>query len=461
MSAPTVEHRFAYLAPSSCVPTPSGAELHLATSGGSGAHPRLFAGEVAHAGVQATALLVVAATARARFFDQGWRRFADPVITCHADRLRFESLSSCAGVYARHDADLAGGDGTVLHPGVTNVDVGADTRELLGRVVAGGPLHLDVGTEGVAVSTDGATAVERRVQIPVRWVKGFGEVAAAQRALDQRLQFDGPAAQRFLRTVPRAGRSLHLVPGPREPRWSTVAAPGSIVVNDPGRLKLLAPLVRHARSIVVRGGATGITSWQVDTPAGRTHLVLSPASTRGFSGEGRSLTPLAADGLAAVADAVADELAWQPILDPEALGRRVDERTADVDASLDVLAVRGQLGFDAATGAFFHRDLPYDLGRVEALHPRLAAARRIVDDGGVRLTPDGHEAWVTTRASEHRVRLTDTPPACSCTWWARYRSSRGPCKHVLAAQLALGGPQAGDTRSAADAATGLSGPTPD
>ena len=30
----------------------------------------------------------------------------------------------------------------------------------------------------------------------------------------------------------------------------------------------------------------------------------------------------------------------------------------------------------------------------------------------------------------------DGTAACTCPWWARYRGSRGKCKHVLAAELA-------------------------
>jgi len=91
---------------------------------------------------------------------------------------------------------------------------------------------------------------------------------------------------------------------------------------------------------------------------------------------------------------------------------------------LDVLAARGRAGFDLDAGVFFHRDLPYDLTQVEALHPRLLAARKLVPE--VRWEDD--HAWV----GEYRV----APPACSCEWWARYRGERGPCKHVLAAELA-------------------------
>ena len=58
------------------------------------------------------------------------------------------------------------------------------------------------------------------------------------------------------------------------------------------------------------------------------------------------------------------------------------------------------------------------------LHPRLLAARKLLSE----VKWDGDHAWV----GQYRV----TPPACTCEWWDRYRGERGPCKHVLAAELA-------------------------
>src|SRR6185436_10830959 len=96
-------------------------------------------------------------------------------------------------------------------------------------------------------------------------------------------------------------------------------------------------------------------------------LLLSPAVSRGFSGEGAVLAPLATEALQPLADDLALDLAWQPRLkgDP---------------AALDVLAARGRVGYDLELGAHFHRELPYDLERVEALHPRLRAARALVPE---------------------------------------------------------------------------------
>ncbi|MDA0183056.1 SWIM zinc finger domain-containing protein [Solirubrobacter phytolaccae] len=399
-----IEHAYTYAHPS----TATADALDLATSGGVAAHPHLFRGELNDPAIHASAILAVARTARARFFEHG-KVITDPVVTCHADRIRFEALSSCAGVYARHDALLSGADGEVLRVGVTNVDVNEATRGVLARVGGTGWLHLAVGEDEVQVAGPGGVAVERKVALPTRWVKGFGEVGVASRALQPGFELSGVAAQRFLRTsVPRT-REVFLMPGGR---WSVAGGAGAVAVRDPERLKLLEPLARFGSALRVWGGPTGVSAFTLTLgTAGTFTLVLSPASSRGFSGEGGSLNPLATEALQPQADDAELDLAWQPKL-------------AGDPAVLDVLAARGRAGFDLDAGGFFHRDLPYDLTQVEALHPRLLAARKLVPE--VRW--EGDHAWV----GQYRV----SPPACTCEWWGRYRGERGPCKHVLAAELA-------------------------
>ena len=185
----------------------------------------------------------------------------------------------------------------------------------------------------------------------------------------------------------------------------------AVAVRDPERLRLLEPLARLGTGLRVWGGPTGVSAFTLALGRAATFtLVLSPAKSRGFSGEGGTLEPLAAEALRPRADSAALDLAWQPRLsgDPQVL---------------DVLAARGRAGFDLDAGAYFHRDLPYDLATVETLHPRLIAARELVP--AVRWEGDH------ARVGAYRV----TPPACTCEWWSRHRGERGPCKHVLAAEL--------------------------
>ena len=40
---------------------------------------------------------------------------------------------------------------------------------------------------------------------------------------------------------------------------------------------------------------------------------------------------------------------------------------------------------------------------------------------------------------EHLVRLAADGDRCTCPWYAKHRSERGPCKHILAVQLVVEG----------------------
>ena len=61
----------------------------------------------------------------------------------------------------------------------------------------------------------------------------------------------------------------------------------------------------------------------------------------------------------------------------------------EVAAALNAAGSRGLVGFDLAEGAYFHRELPFDLTMVESLHPRLKDARKLVAGGGIRVTGRG------------------------------------------------------------------------
>lgn len=105
-----------------------------------------------------------------------------------------------------------------------------------------------------------------------------------------------------------------------------------------------------------------------------------------------------------------------------------------VRAALTVLGASGQVGYDLAEEAYFHRHLPYSAGDAEARNPRLRRARALVADGAVRL--DGALASVGKGDQGHLVRADDTGRlSCTCLWWAKYRGGRGPCTHALAVRM--------------------------
>lgn len=401
--------------------------------------PRFFSGLLARPDVTAAGLLAVADVAATRYFDAGAAlRVAnsDPVVTASGDRLRFESFSLCNGVHVRLDLLADGIDsGTVGH-GTTNVDVNQPLRTALAGVGPAALLHLEVGTDELVLATPEETHVERRVDLPDRWVRGFAETPVLTSRMVQRAALSGPEAARWLAGLPRAapGASYHLVPAHGGLRQSLRPGPGSVHLAGTARLAATARVTRHATGLRIYAGpdeADLASAWVLDLPGARLTLVLSPEIFRGFSGEGGLLTTLAADSAEDLATRLLEHLAWEPVIDRPALARASGMSAADTEAGLGFLAATGKVGYDLVEQTWFHRELPWDSARVERDNPRLRRARKLVAAGAVTPTAQG---W-TVRVEDHRHFVTREPLGCTCLWWAKYAGRRGPCTHVLATRL--------------------------
>ncbi len=452
MSA-AVQHTYEYARPSSV----ADGRLRLATSpapNDESAEPFVRA-RVAQPRAVALALRLVSDVVRSRHHIPAGALerilfMADPVLTWGGDVLRVEGFSSCCGIYVRADIGQSALDPRTARPGTTNVDFNDGMRAALGRVRDGDAVDLAVGADGVEVTHDARgdveTVVERKVSLPLRWLRGFVEVQAIQARMQPRLELDRAGAVRFLRGLPssaRASDAAWIVPSGRSARLGSTARDGAVRVAGMSRLRALEPGLPLAHRVVVHADpVTGASAWRLDGDAVALTVVISPETWRGFSGEGQVLDRLAAGEEPALAR-VRASLTWQSELTAE----RVSAQTA-VDANaagraLAWLATRGLVGFDLARDAWFHRVLPFDLDEARALldaqHPRLAAAKRLVDDDAVSLrASQGHvEATVAGDDVEHRVRLGPDGDRCTCPWYAKHQGDRGPCKHVLAVELAL------------------------
>jgi hypothetical protein len=64
-------------------------------------------------------------------------------------------------------------------------------------------LDLHATPERVVVGTSRGTIVERKVKLPMRWLKGFAEVQALATTLVHAATLSGPVARRFLSAIPR------------------------------------------------------------------------------------------------------------------------------------------------------------------------------------------------------------------------------------------------------------------
>ncbi|WP_408646740.1 SWIM zinc finger family protein [Streptomyces carminius] len=451
---------YAYVRASAVRDTQAGRSLTLETSGGAtpdgeAANPRFFDGFLTAPAAAATALLAVAGVAASRYYQPRPSAFLDPVVTAGGDRLRLESFSACCGVHARLDVLAPGLDGDDVGHGTTNVDIGPPLRLALARIGGLDPLHLRVGPDGLAATTFDGRFVEKKVPLPERWLRGFAEAQVIAAGLVPRAEIPAAEAAAVLRSLPRptqrsgAHTTRWVVPSGRTLRPATRPSPGAVCLPGCERLLSLQQVLRHASTVRVyapepershdewswaQQDPTAPVAWEAVLPGMRLTLLLSPHASRGFSGEGGVLDDLATGPAARDTDRVAELLAWEPKIDVADLSAQSGLEPGRVRAALTVLGTSGQVGYDLAEEAYYHRHLPYAAGAAGTRNPRLRGAKALVAQGAVRI--DGALAWVGKDEHAYLVRIEDGERmSCTCLWWARYRGGRGPCKHVLATRM--------------------------
>ncbi len=439
------EHSYHYIAPSQ-LSVGAQPRLTLATSSGAGSHPYFFEGEMRAPRLSAELLTAIHLIVGSRFFTPANSlaariALADPIVTSGGGVLRFEGFSGCCSAYIRADMLAEAYDGAIVGKGTTNVDFNAPMRAALAQVRDAGGLALSVGREGVGLRSGDITVIEKKVALPMRWVRGLLEVQSYQATMRKRIEISGLDALRFFRGLPRASTSktpLWVVAGQLGLRTTTQPDPGGVRITDTARLRVLEPLLGKAASLCVYADdAQQANAWVLDFGGMRLTLVLSAEVWRGFSGEGQALRALmqaGGDGEGGLA-AVRAHLQWQPSLCAPALAQTLHLPAAAVENALRVLGVSGLVGFDVTQASYFHRVLPFDLTHIEDMHPRLAGARALIDAGAVQLLRRAPlEALVTSAAVKHKVREAGGELSCTCPWYAKYQGARGPCRHILAVE---------------------------
>ncbi len=447
-----LNHTYRYLEPSELARQGPDWGLRLATCGGASPepseHPFFFDGRLRQPQVVAAMLLTLAKVVSTRFWMPLNPALLDPVVTSSEEVLRFEGFSSCCGVYARADLGAETFDADIQGRGTTNVDFNPAMRAALAQLRQGDGVRLAVGSAALQLTHEAETVVEKKVKLPVRWLKGFTEVQAYLLGLQPRFTISAAEGLRFLRSLPRSGnpkQAWWLTELGRGLRLSPRATKGAVRITGTERIRILEPLLAHATQLRVWAEeGSGVSAWEVLFTTGRFSILLSPELARGFSGEGQMLERLAGKAGHEAMPQVRAALRWQARIDAADVSARSGLPAPAVTAALAILGSRGLVGYDLAAGAYFHRELPFDMDKVEALQPRLLDARKIVAENRLRIVcrQDAGdelraEVYVQGTEVEHRVRLQPEGDRCTCPWYGKHQGDRGPCKHVLAARLVL------------------------
>jgi len=406
-----------------------------------------FQGSVNQPELFAKMLLALVGVVRSKFTRHG-QALLDPVVTCDNSGIRFEGFSGCCGVYVV--ATFSKSMFSSFEPclGTTNVDINDELRNGLARIRANNALQLAVNDRGIDVDVNENRFAEKKVKLPVRWLRGFGEVQSILPRLEHRLTCSGQDALKFLQKLPKnAGnqKPLAATQSGNHIRVSTNLKDEAVPIIGTDRLRLLQPLLRSHDCEVSAGrvGNSWISSWHCEFGDAQFLLLLSPGIYRGFSGEGQLLEKLEDESWQNAIDQVRAELESQQHVDPDELAARLNLAPQEVNKALAALAARGLLGFDLKRQCYIYRKLPFDSKLVETLQPRIIAARKLVANESVKPHKTENESdqtqWIVKGSDvDHLVTFADEQSKCTCIWYNKYQNSRGPCKHILAASIQSG-----------------------
>jgi hypothetical protein len=246
--ATVVEHVDRYNSPSAA----GGSGIFLAAASSAASTAPFFCGYLAAPRRSADLALLVAHVVETRFYTPPGmlKRLIvqrDPVITCGGGSLRLEGFSACCGVYARLDLRGEAFHADCFEPGTSNVDFNSPMRAALSKLRDGEPARLEVSASGFTLTSQSSgPAFERRVELPVRWIKGFLEVQAHQSRMERRLEISSVIGQRFLRDLPRQRTAgpVWVSPLSNSLRLSHSPVAGGVLAGGIERLKLLSQVAR-------------------------------------------------------------------------------------------------------------------------------------------------------------------------------------------------------------------------
>ncbi|WP_223606853.1 SWIM zinc finger family protein [Chryseobacterium sp. OSA05B] len=402
--------------------------------------PCFFWGDVSQPFILARCLITLSNIVKSSFNLSPFQMalLKDPIVTAGNERLRFEGFSHCAGVYARVDVLPDGLHGEFLENGTTNVDFNQAMITALGSICPNEKIMLSVGQKEVGLYKEEEKVVERKVPLPVKWIKGLSTVQIYLSESEKLHTFNKIQTQQLFRGIPKGPvkSDYYLIIRGNKPMFSPVKSADAVCIGGLNRLRLLEPLLPYIDQMQVFPHADmQSTTWQLYMGNIRFSFSLSRESWRGFSGEGAVLDSLIDDISDEWIDAL-DKYAYaNQSFNPSAFAVEENISLNTTDNLTGRLAAMGLLGYDLDDNGFFYRRLPFKLNRIIGLNPRMKNAEKLIAEGKVEILNKSlarTEARVEGTGVHHTVIIDNDKERCTCEWFSKYQGERGPCKHVLA-----------------------------
>ncbi|MFC0780046.1 SWIM zinc finger family protein [Flavobacterium sp. HJSW_4] len=367
----------------------------------------------------------------------------DPIVSAGSERLRFEGFSSCNGVYVRLDMKPEAVDGEFIANGTTNVDFNDPMLNALNAIQKNEKVTLAVGQQDVQVITSKAKVVEKKVTLPMRWIKGLTSVQLYLADMDLKFELNKIQTIQLFQSLPKGSVKGDFFITKRAGKFmfSTLATADSVRIGGVQRLRLLEGILSIVDKIFVYESSDKQTC-SIVCEFGKMQLLMafSPDSYRGFSGEGNVLETMTENLPMEWVYGLNSLLKSNEMFDPTMLSIENDIDFGTMDNLTSNLSSMGLLGYDLSEKAHFYRRLPFKTERILSLNPRLKNAKKLIDNEEVEITErraNYIEAKVKGSGVVHKVIIDNNSQKCTCDWFTAYQGKRGICKHILAVKMTI------------------------
>ncbi len=404
-------------------------------------------------------------------------RVKDPVVGIHPDGLSFEGFTLDGSTLGWvHFSNEVFKDVKVQEPGCTSIDFSPNFEKFLNAMTGLSDVTLRIGAkEGIQLEQKTEKHVEKKIELPDGWVRGFGELHAALASATLRVPLSKPDIFSIVKAIKKKapgslkGRALifEFEPGKKgraiiQPFNTVVRLQGpppdiseevSIKLYGRRRLEKLEKLIPHAKSFTLHlCGGSRPHFWEMQMGGARFILALSSWTNRKFT---KSISE-SLRGPAALVDDETVQKAARLLSDETVM--TYDELSSHLDLSEEqalgvgmALCRQGLAVCEPGQGGIRWRPiqhLPFaELGSLGDGSTREDNARRIINDKNLQVievqTHEGQtvaKGKCTGTADTYELEATLSEngtfqnASCSCMWMTKNSQSLkgGPCKHLLA-----------------------------
>ena len=414
----------------------------------------------------------------------------DPVITVHPDKVFFECFSVDESSYGRLTCDLSMFSNIEKHAtGTTNVDYSQALYDEFQKIRSYKDTKFAIDPIGFEVQTnvDEDSHLEKKIDLPESWIRGFLQVSAAMQIPSHRIrlhpldlhkiclflrknkELEGPRSIRFQLSPEKAPVALF------EP-WNTTieCVSSSHTANEETEIRLwgrrrlhllerLIPLADHFDLYVKGAGLPYFVVAQMGPM--QFNLGLSSWTKNNFSSSARFdlLAPRAVLSNALKKN-IYDALTKQHSISVDALATQLGIKESEAAAGLNMLVQAGRAMFDMDTEQYQLRELfpsDIDLSMLQFSSPEEGRAIALLQRGMLsnfaqnqttvtieqrKEAPQIQKAtrysasfgrFATVMTMDEDEEILGTESSCNCKQDYNTRISGAPCEHILAMRLHL------------------------